>query len=179
MNRPLLHTGALVLAPDGQHGNQQQIMALVRKMNHVLYNYPINHQNPGGSIFNNQHKNSPFIFSGSNRISLKPRNIFTNRRGVPISNGNSDNHFRFEQNLRQGAALCQEIPRAVPSHSDTVAQLANAMLLRQPLPRLKNHHPSVKSHDMNTGQINVEDQLQIQSQQVPGSFTLGKISSSK
>jgi len=135
-------------------------------------------------------------FAGSNRVSLAPRNIYNQPDQEPRTLSNADNHFRFTQNLREGAPMNPALPRpnmmqqsepTAPQRNnlfsqrhpnsqslDSIDHLANAMLIQKPVPSLQTEPaPPNFFHRRHPSGIN---QLQPQRQQVTPPFNLSKSS---
>ncbi|KAF4626366.1 hypothetical protein G7Y89_g11796 [Cudoniella acicularis] len=109
------------------------------------------------------------------RLSLAPRNIYSQLGKEPRSITNADNHFRFAQNLRQGAPIDNSRPRPPnPPAIDTIDQLANAMLMQ----RQNYRHIPLASADpgpanfLQQPHTRIPNPLQPQKQQVTPPFNL-------
>jgi hypothetical protein len=136
----------------------------------------------------------PPPFTGSNRVSLAPRNIYNQPDQEPRTLSNADNHFRFTQNLREGAPMNPALPRpnmmqqsepTAPQRStlfsqrhpnsqslDSIDHLANAMWIQKSVPPLQTEPaPPNFFHRRHPSGIN---RLQPQRQQVTPPFNLSK-----
>ncbi|KAH9216380.1 Sec63 Brl domain-containing protein [Leptodontidium sp. 2 PMI_412] len=69
------------------------------------------------------------------RLSFAPPTMYNQPEREPRTIINADNHFKFTQNLRNGAALSQALPKQLSMQStDPVSPLATAMLTQQSMP---------------------------------------------
>jgi ATP-dependent DNA helicase HFM1/MER3 len=130
----------------------------------------------------------------SNRLSFAPRTIRNQPVQEPRTLSNSDNHFRFTQNLREGIPMNPALPRsnkmqqtgpAAPQRNglfaqqqnnsqplDSIDQLANAILMQKSIPPVQAESAVDNFfHDCQPSGLN---QLQPQKQQVTPPFNLCK-----
>lgn len=133
------------------------------------------------------------------RLSLAPRNMYNQAEAEPRTISNAENHFRFTQNLRQGAPLKQFSPTDTSSYSfdarpqyltnrmyqnqdslttqSPMTRLADAMLLNKTVVPRQLHRPAVdhesaaKSYLKNLNSMRF-NQSQPQKQQVTPPFNL-------
>jgi ATP-dependent DNA helicase HFM1/MER3 len=93
--------------------------------------------------------------TASTRLSLVPRNIYTQPESEPKAPTNAENNFRFAHNLRQGIPANRVPPppqtnnfpnQQVPS---PLTQLANNMLLQRPVPQASPEVNLFQGHSLN------------------------------
>ncbi|RKF55535.1 ATP-dependent DNA helicase MER3 [Golovinomyces cichoracearum] len=126
---------------------------------------------PLGLGRNSQYQSSSRANFGPNRISLMPQSFYKNEKNKTEGMYNSDFYFRFEQNLRQGTPPGLTHWRDSPYRSDTVTQLANAMLLHQPLSQMREPVADYEPQGIATRKFFGNPSLQFQGHQAPAIFT--------
>jgi hypothetical protein len=157
-------------------------------VNSVLY--ADNLSTSGRVPFDAQYHSHPAPVTGSNRLSLAPRNMYNQPDQEPRALINANNHFRFAQNLREGMPMnpprsnkMQQLGPAPPHRDglfdkqqtnsqslDSIDQLANAMLMKKSMPPLQTDSSAGNFfHGRQPRRVN---QLQPQKQQVTPPFNL-------
>jgi ATP-dependent DNA helicase HFM1/MER3 len=117
----------------------------------------------------------PIANTGPSRLSLAPRNIYSQQDREPRAITNADHHFKFGQNLRHGMPMNQPQPVAnnVPAQSP-LSKLATNMLLQDRMLE-GNKDPPNFFHGMHQDKFN---QLQPPKQQITPPFNLSKFAKS-
>ncbi|RKF59431.1 ATP-dependent DNA helicase MER3 [Erysiphe neolycopersici] len=107
------------------------------------YRYPVDFYSPYDSSLRKNRQTSSIAHLGLNRISFMPQTAY-HEVNLRRTMSNAENKFRFKQHLRQGTSLHESQQRTFEPNPDAVTQLANAMLLRQPLVNLRDSKPNME-----------------------------------
>jgi ATP-dependent DNA helicase HFM1/MER3 len=149
---------------------------------------------PGRPPFDTPYHTQPAPFTGPNRISLAPRNMYNQFDQEDRALSNAENHFRFAQNLREGMPINLAPQRSSNVRSlgpmgpkrnilfsqqstnsksvDPIDQLANAMLIQTSVPPTQVEPETAGFFQgLHPNRIN---QLQSQRQQITPPFNLSK-----
>lgn len=138
------------------------------------YCYPLDFYSRHDNSLRKHGQSSSAAHLGPNRISLIPQKSY--HEGIlSRTMSNAENNLRFKQHLRQGTSLHESQQRIFGSNPDTVTQLANAMLLRQPLVNPRTSKPNIESFYIKSTQ-NMRDSPKLsQKYQIPALFKSSKI----
>ncbi|KAG9239045.1 Sec63 Brl domain-containing protein [Amylocarpus encephaloides] len=108
----------------------------------------------------------------SGRLSLAPQSLQNPPEIKQRVLNHADNHFRFTPSLRAGFPVTGGQKSAPQTQSsDTIDQLANAMLLSRPLPQT-NYNPEPQSFFQKQNQSRIPNPLHPQKQQITPPFNL-------